>query len=115
MLHASTAGGAASGHAGSAVPGRKHYVATMSENPPDRASLEREIRARQDSLAATVDELAGRVAPKALAQSGVDSAKEAGASLVLDDDGALRLGRIGAVVGGIVGLVGLSVLARRRG
>lgn len=86
----------------------------MSDNPPDRATLEREIRARQDSLAATVDELAGRVAPKALAQSGLDSAKQAGMKLVLDEDGALRLGRIGAVAGGILGLVGLSVVVRHK-
>ena len=84
----------------------------MSSNPPDRASLEREIRQRQDSLASTVDELAGRVAPKALAKRAGTGAKETGLSLVLDEDGALRLGRIGAALGGVLALVGLSLLRR---
>ena len=84
----------------------------MSSNPPDRASLEREIRQRQDSLASTVDELAGRVAPKALAKRAGSSATATGKSLVLDEDGALRLGRIGAALGGVLALVGLSLLRR---
>ena len=41
----------------------------MSSDPSDRAALEREIRSRQEHLASTVDELAGRVAPKALVHS----------------------------------------------
>ena len=44
----------------------------MSTDPSDRAALEREIRARQQHLANTVDELAARVTPKALAQRGAD-------------------------------------------
>ena len=87
----------------------------MSSDPPDRASLEREIRQRQDSLASTVDELAGRVAPKALARRAGSSAADTGRSLVLDEDGALRLGRIGAALGGVLALVGLSLLRRGRG
>ncbi len=43
----------------------------MSTDPSDRASIEREIRARQLHLATTVDELAARVTPKAIAASTV--------------------------------------------
>lgn len=95
-----------------AAVGPDRYLHAMSSNPPDRASLEREIRQRQDSLASTVDELAGRVAPKALAKRTAAEATEKGKSLVLDEDGALRLGRIGAAFGGVLALIGLSLLRR---
>jgi hypothetical protein len=54
----------------------------MSSDPSDRAALEREIRSRQEHLASTVDELAGRVAPKALVHSATAGAKSRLARLV---------------------------------
>lgn len=79
----------------------------MSVPPDEPARLEREISLHQQHLAATVDELAARVAPKALAQQGVESAKSKAKELVLDSDGALRVERLAAVGGAVVAVVGL--------
>ena len=79
----------------------------MSVPPDEPARLEREISLHQQHLAATVDELAARVAPKALAQQGVESAKTKAKELVLDGDGALRVERLAAVGGAGVAVVGL--------
>ena len=68
----------------------------MSADPNDRASIEREIRQRQQHLASTVDELTERVAPKAVAQRTAASAQAKAKAAVLDEDGAVRVGRVGA-------------------
>ncbi len=89
----------------------------MSVPPDEPARLEREISLHQQHLAATVDELAGRVAPKALAQQGAAAVQGKAKELVLDGDGALRVERIAAVGGAVVAVVGLFVglAVKRRG
>lgn len=88
----------------------------MSVPPEEPARLEREISLHQQHLAATVDELAARVAPKALAQQGVTSVQNKAKELVLDSDGALRVERLAAVGGAVVAVVGLftGLAVRRR-
>jgi hypothetical protein len=86
----------------------------MSSTPTDPASIEREIKQRQASLASTVDELAGRVAPKALAQRTAASAQEKVKAAVLDEDGALRVERIAAVGAAAVGLIGAAIWGKKR-
>lgn len=86
----------------------------MSSDATDRTALEREIKARQQSLATTVDELADRVAPKNVARRTAATATTKAKTTVLDDDGALRVGRVGAVAGALVALLGAVIWRRSR-
>lgn len=86
----------------------------MSSSPTDPAAIEREIKQRQASLASTVDELAGRVAPKAVAQRTAAGAQQRVKDAVLDEDGALRVERIAAVGAAAVALVGATIWGKKR-
>jgi hypothetical protein len=86
----------------------------MSADPNDRASIEREIRQRQEHLASTVDELTERVAPKAVAQRTAASAQAKAKTVVLDEDGAVRVGRVGAAGGVLVALLGAVIWRKSR-
>ena len=81
--------------------------------PSDPRALEHEIELRRARLAATIDELAGRVQPAAVKERAVRSAQQQVATFATDSDGALRLERVGAVAAAVVGLVVVAVLRRR--
>ena len=81
--------------------------------PSDPRALEREIEARRARLAATIDELAGRVQPAALKDRAVHSVQHKALALTTDSDGALRVERVGAVAVAVVGVLVLVVLRRR--
>ncbi|GAA4984305.1 DUF3618 domain-containing protein [Kineococcus glutinatus] len=82
--------------------------------PSDPRALEREIELRRARLAATIDELAGRVQPSALKERAIGSARRSAVSFATDSDGALRVERVGAVAAAVVGAVVLAVWRRRR-
>ena len=81
--------------------------------PSDPRALEQEIEVRRARLAATIDELAGRVQPAAVKDRAVESVRRKAAGFATDSDGALRVERLGAVAAGLVGVVVLVVLRRR--
>jgi hypothetical protein len=83
--------------------------------PDDPDALERIIAARRRHLAETVDELAVRAHPKAIARRTTEDAKQRAVGLVSDDSGNLRYERIAAVAAGAVLLVVLVVVRRRAG
>lgn len=80
----------------------------------DPASIEAEIARRREHLAATVDELAARAHPKALAARGVEDAKGRLQAAVYTPQGDLRTERVGAVAAAVAVFVLFSVLVRRR-
>lgn len=90
----------------------------MTSTPDTPSGIEREIDQTQAHLASTVDELAARVAPKAIAQRGVASAQAKAREAVLDERGGLRTERVAAIGGSLVAvlttMVTLSVRKRRR-
>ncbi len=78
--------------------------------------LEAQIAARREHLAATIDELAARAAPKEIARRTTVGLREKLRSLTHTPDGDLRTERLAAVGGAVVVLAGvLTVLRRRRG
>jgi hypothetical protein len=83
--------------------------------PDDPDALERIIAARRQHLAETVDELAVRAHPKALARRTTEDAKQRAVGLVSDDSGNLRYERVAAVAAAAVLLVVLVVVRRRSG
>ncbi|SDQ07291.1 DUF3618 domain-containing protein [Quadrisphaera sp. DSM 44207] len=95
-------------------PGRPVNRQGSSDLPTDPARLQREIDARQDHLARTVDELTARVAPKELARRTAADAQARARELVLDEDGALRVERVAAAGAVVLGLLGASIWRRRR-
>jgi hypothetical protein len=90
----------------------------MTSTPDDPVGLERQITQHQQHLASTVDELASRVAPKALARAGAQSAQAKARDVVLDENGSPRVERLAVVGGALVtfvgGLIALSVRRRRK-
>ncbi len=79
---------------------------------PNRSpeQIERDIRATRDRLAGTVDEIAGRVAPKTLLARAKESAR---AQVVDPATGRPRYDRLG-VVGGVVALIVVVRVVRSR-
>lgn len=86
-------------------------TAPVSQDPD---TIVREITARQEHLAATVDELAYRVKPKEIARRAAASAQQRVKVETTAEDGSLRVERVGAVVAALVAIVGLAVWRRRR-
>lgn len=73
------------------------YTSDVTVDSASKAQLTESIRLREQRLAANVDELVGRVHPKALASRAAESAK----SVVVEDSGELKVDRI-ALAGGII-------------
>jgi hypothetical protein len=85
------------------------------EKPPTSvAGLERSIAERRVHLAATIDELADRAAPKALVAKAKADVQARVRAAVYTPDGQLRAERLAAVGGAVVALGSLMVLVRRR-
>ena len=82
--------------------------------PTSASGLEAEIEARRDHLAATIDELAARTKPKAIARNSAAGLTRRVRAVTHGDDGQLRVERLGALAGALVVLSGLLVWLRRR-
>lgn len=82
--------------------------------PASTGELEREIQARRDHLAATIDELSARAKPQAIARSGAAGVAKRVNSATHAQDGSLRAERLAALGGAVVVLSGLLVWLRRR-
>jgi phosphoenolpyruvate carboxylase len=82
--------------------------------PTDPAVLEREIEARREHLASTVDELIVRAHPKAVARRGIADVKARIKAAARDEDGALRTERVGAVAAATLVVVVMVIWRARR-
>lgn len=85
------------------------------DKDPSISALEADISARRDRLAATIDELAGRVTPQALLQQQKDQARARFAAATTTPEGDLRTERIAAIVLAGVALIGAWFMLGRRG
>lgn len=74
--------------------------------------IEAEIEQARANLAVTLDELVDRVKPANVARR---TSEKVRAQFVDSETGAPRMDRIGPIAGGVVGLVVLVVLVKRRG
>lgn len=81
----------------------------------DPAAIEAEIEATRVRLAGTVDELAVRMHPKAIAQRGADDVVAKVRAATTTPDGQLRIERLAAMGAAVVALLALVVWRRRRG
>lgn len=79
------------------------YTSDVTVDNATKDQLVESIRLREQRLAANIDELVGRVHPKALAARAGDAAK----GLVVNPDGSLKVDRL-ALAGGVV--VGTAAL-----
>jgi hypothetical protein len=78
------------------------------------AELEQAIAERREHLAATIDELTARAAPKELARRGAEDLRARVEAAIRTADGQLRTERIAAVGAAVVAVLGLMVWVRRR-
>ncbi len=88
---------------------------TQQRLPSDPAELEREIAARREHLAATIDELVVRAHPKEIARRAQADARTKLHDATYLPDGTLRTERVAAVAGAVVLLLVLAVWRRRKG
>ncbi len=79
---------------------------------PTIESLDAELTARRQRLAATIDELVEKASPKAIFQRQAEAAKARFADVATTPEGELRVERLAAVVA-VVTVVGGFVLYRR--
>jgi hypothetical protein len=82
--------------------------------PSSPAAIEREIEARRERLAATIDELSVRAQPKEIARRGLAGVGAKARGTVRTPDGQLRVERVGAVAGALVVVTAALVWLRRR-
>ena len=82
--------------------------------PLSVTALEAEMAARRERLAATVDELARKATPKAIAQRQSEAVKARFADATTTPDGDLRVERIAAAVAVTALVVGFLVVRRLR-
>ena len=82
--------------------------------PSDPAELERLVEARRAHLAATLDELALRARPKALARSSAVAVRGRLRRSVTAPDGTLRVERVGAVVASVGVVLALGLWYRHQ-
>jgi len=78
------------------------------------AALEAQIQARRDHLAATIDELTSRAAPKALARQGVAGVQAKIRTFTHTPEGQLRVERLAAAGAAVVALGTAMIWLRRR-
>ncbi len=81
----------------------------MTDDERSNASLERDMEATRERLAATIDELVERANPKNAVQRRVAEVK----AVFVDANGDPRTDNVLKVVGGVFGFVGLLALIRR--
>jgi Protein of unknown function (DUF3618) len=107
----SQAGAAGGQPARSSANGAANGTAPL---PSDPAALERLIGERRDRLAATVDELVHRAAPREIARRGQQDAVARLRVATYTPDGRLRVERVAAVAVAVTSLVVLAAWRRRR-
>lgn len=73
------------------------YTSEVTVDNASRDQLSESIRLREQRLAAGIDELVGRLHPKALTARAADSAK----SVVIDEEGQPKVDRL-ALAGGVL-------------
>lgn len=73
------------------------YTSEVTVDNASRDQLSESIRLREQRLAAGIDELVGRLNPKALTARAADSAK----SVVIDEEGQPKVDRL-ALAGGVL-------------
>ena len=81
----------------------------MTDTERSNASLEHDMEATRERLAATIDELVERANPKNAVQRRVTDLK----AVFVDANGDPRTDNVLKVVGGVFGFVGLLALIRR--
>ncbi len=81
----------------------------MTDTERSNASLEHDMEATRERLAATIDELVERANPKNAVQRRVTDLK----AVFVDANGDPRTDNVLTVVGGVFGFVGLLALIRR--
>ena len=81
--------------------------------PGSPAALEAQIQARRDHLAATIDELSARAAPKEIARRSLAGVQARLRNATHTPDGQLRTERIAAAGAAVIAL-GTLILVRRR-
>jgi hypothetical protein len=86
--------------------------ATRPTPAPSIESLDAELTARRERLAATIDELVEKANPKAIFQRQAEAAKARFADVATTPEGELRVERLAAVVA-VVTVVGGFVVYRR--
>ncbi|GAA4284829.1 hypothetical protein GCM10022261_23600 [Brevibacterium daeguense] len=90
------------------------YTSDVTVDHANQEQLVESIRLREQRLASNLDELVGRVHPRALASRAADSAK----SVVVNDDGSVKTDTValfGGVVLGIAALVVFGAVRKSRG
>ncbi|MFI7586771.1 DUF3618 domain-containing protein [Spongisporangium articulatum] len=80
----------------------------------DAETLEQEIKARREHLAATIDELAARTKPQALVKSGLSGVGQKAKTVTHGPDGQLRIERVVVSVAASLIVTGVVVWLRRR-
>lgn len=87
----------------------------MSDGKPASIkALEADLAARRERLAATVDELTGRVTPQALVAKQKEVIRQRFVAATTTPDGQLRVERIAAVVAAVTLILGLRIWGGRR-
>lgn len=82
--------------------------------PSSAAAIEREIEARRDRLAATIDELADRAKPKQIARRSAAGVTARARAATTTPDGSPRTERLAAAGAAVVLLALALVWVRRR-
>jgi hypothetical protein len=83
-----------------------------AEQPADQRrpdTIEREMEATRERLAATIDQLAYRASPKTILKREIESVK----AHFVAPDGSPRTGNIVKVAGAVVGVVTLMIVVRK--
>lgn len=86
-----------------------------STNPRSIAQLQQDIEDSRARLAATIDELTAKAAPRALLQREKDNAKARFAAATQTPEGDLRTERLAAVAGAVIVVLVVRCMLRRRG
>ncbi|NAZ74201.1 DUF3618 domain-containing protein [Kineococcus sp. T13] len=76
----------------------------------DPRVLEREVELRRTQLAGTIDELTNRLAPAAIKERSIATARAKVLDFATDGRGSVRVGRVAAVAGVAVGVVVVAVV-----
>lgn len=79
------------------------------------SSLEADIAARRERLAATIDELAERATPQAILARQTESAKARFTAATTHDDGSVKVEQVAALAVVALAVVAIAVWRRRRG
>ncbi len=87
-------------------------TSSASTPPPSIATLDAELTARRERLAATIDELVEKASPRNILQRQAEAAKARWADVATTPEGELRVERL-AVVVAVVTVVGGLVVYRR--